>query len=99
MRWLRSCFLVPTLALIALVFLFPALTTALPQGPAIPLAAERQEVTPGLFSQLWSFLSALWSENGSGLEPNGGANPDALSEPEPNDADSGDNGSILDPNG
>jgi hypothetical protein len=42
-------------------------------------------------AQLWSFLSFLWSETGSILEPNGGAKPTAGS--------SGDTGSILEPNG
>ena len=91
MRRLRSRFLVPVLALIALVFLVPALATALPQGPVIPSVAERQEATPGLFSQLWSFLSALWSETGSILEPDGN--------PKPNAASSGDTGSGLEPDG
>ena len=42
-------------------------------------------------SQLWSFLSFLWSENGSILDPAGGPKPTAGS--------SGDTGSILEPNG
>ena len=42
-------------------------------------------------AQLWSFLSFLWSENGSILDPDGGPRPIAGS--------SGDNGSILDPDG
>lgn len=89
----------PALALIALVFLVPALATALPPDARILSAAERPDATPGFFSQLWGSLSVLWSENGSGLEPNGGANSGAPSEPEPNGADSGDNGSGLDPDG
>lgn len=36
------------------------------------------------FSALWTLLSALWSDTGSGLEPNGLT---------------GDTGSWLDPNG
>jgi hypothetical protein len=39
-------------------------------------------------SQLWSFLSFLWSETGSILDPDGGPKPTA-----------GDTGSILDPDG
>ena len=42
-------------------------------------------------SQLWSFLSFLWCETGSILEPDGGPAPTAGS--------SGDTGSGLEPNG
>jgi len=85
--------LVPALALIALVVLFPALTTAAPhQGEAVRAPAERHESAPSLFNQLRSLLSLLW-ENGSGLDPNGGK-PGA-----PNATTSGDNGSILEPDG
>lgn len=42
-------------------------------------------------SQLLSFLSFLWSETGSILDPNG--------RPDPAAGDSGDTGSGLDPNG
>ena len=77
--------------------------TVLPPAAALPLgapglsAAERPEAAPGLFSQLWSLFSDLWSENGPGLDPNGasGKNGPGL---EPNGAN-GDNGSILEPNG
>lgn len=81
----------PALALIALVFLVPALATALPPDARVLSAVERPEATPGLLSQLWGFLSALWAENGSILEPDGA--------PKPNTADSGDNGSGLEPDG
>jgi len=92
MTRLRSRLLVPTLALIALAFLFPALATALPQGEeAILSVAECQEGSPGRLSQLWSLLSSLWAETGSILEPNG--------EPKPTAGSSGDTGSILEPNG
>jgi hypothetical protein len=91
MTRLRLRLLVPTLALIALVFLFPALAKAMPSGEAGLSAAERQEATHGRLSQVWSFLSALWAETGSILEPNGGPKPAAGS--------SGDTGSILEPNG
>jgi hypothetical protein len=40
-------------------------------------------------SQLWSFLSFLWCETGSILEPDGG----------PTAGSSGDTGSGLEPNG
>lgn len=88
MTRLRSRFLIPALTLI---FLFPALAKALPNGEASPPAAERQEATLGRLSQLWSLLSAVWAETGSILEPNGGPKPTAGS--------SGDTGSILEPNG
>ena len=84
--------LVPALALIAFVVLFPALTTAaLHQGEAVRAPAERHESAPSLFNQLRSLFALLW-ENGSGLEPNGG-------KPGASTTTSGDNGSILEPNG
>ena len=43
------------------------------------------------FSQLFNFLFFLWAEIGSVLDPDG--------RPKPSAGDSGDNGSILDPNG
>jgi len=91
MSRLRSRLLVPALALVALALLIPAPATALPQGEAVHSAVERREAIPGGFSQLWSLLSALWADTGSGLEPDGGPGPAAAS--------SGDNGSILDPDG
>jgi len=85
--------LVAVLALIALVVLFPALTTAAPhQGEAARAPTERHASAPSLFAQLRSLLALLW-ENGSGLDPNGGK-PGA-----PNATTSGDNGSGLEPNG
>ena len=88
--------LVPVLALLAVLVLSPALATA--QSPGQPiLSAERPETTPGLFSQLWSLLSALWSENGSLLDPDGASATGSGTEPDA--ATTGDNGSILDPNG
>ena len=42
-------------------------------------------------SQLFSSLFFLWAEIGSVLDPDGGAKPNA--------GDSGDTGSILEPNG
>jgi len=87
---------VPTLALIALATLlaaFPSRTTAAPrQSEALRAPAEHHQAAPNLFAHLRSLLSLLW-EDGSGLEPNG-AKPGT-----PNATTSGDNGSILDPNG
>lgn len=88
---LRSRLLVPALALIALIYLCPAVATALPQGEAGPLVAERQEATPGRLAYLWSFLSALWRE------PKGAPSPGLPTEPDA--AGSGDNGSGLEPDG
>ena len=78
------------LTFILLVFLFlpPALS-----------ATESPGATPGLLSQLWSLFSALFSDTGSGLEPNGAsAVPPSGSGTEPS-ASTGDTGSILEPNG
>ncbi len=78
-----------TLALLALVLLGPTHAKALPQGHTIHSAPEHHQSAQGLFAQFWSFLSAIWGENGSGLDPNSAS---AGSEP-------GENGSLLDPNG
>ncbi|HEX3531515.1 MAG TPA: hypothetical protein VH988_31020 [Thermoanaerobaculia bacterium] len=85
--------IVPVFALIALVFLFPALATAAPrQGETSRPPAARHEAVPSLFVQLRSLLAVLW-QTGSGLEPNGGKPG------EPNATTSGDNGSGLEPDG
>jgi len=87
----------PALALIALVLLLPALATAQPQREAVRSPAEHTATAaPSLFAEIRSLLSILWAENGSGLEPNGGATSGAS---EPNAATTGDNGSGLEPNG
>lgn len=91
MTRLRPRLLVPALALIALAFLFPALSMALPHGEAAPRARERAEAALGPLHQLWSLFSVLWAESGSILEPDG--------QPKPNAAGSGDSGSILEPDG
>ena len=70
--------------LLGLAILPPAQATAFQQALPLLSAAEHLHATPGFFSQFWNFLSVLWSENGSGLDPNGAT---------------GDNGSILEPNG
>jgi hypothetical protein len=86
--------LVLTLALVALLALSPAAATALPQREA-PISAA--EIIPDLFSEFWGLLSALWSDTGAGLDPNGatsdtgpGLDPDGVT---------GDTGPWLDPNG
>jgi hypothetical protein len=97
----RSRLLVPALALVAFGFLVPALARALPVGNATLSVAERhearQETAPDHLSQLWSLLSALWAENGSILDPNGGTSSGTGTEP--GTGSSSDNGSGLEPNG
>ena len=79
------------LALLALIFLASPHAKALPQGHPIHAAVEYPRASPGLLSQLWSFLSTIWGETGSGLDPNGADSPNAAS--------SGDTGSVLEPDG
>lgn len=87
--------LVLTLALIVLLAFSPTIAIALPKGDAPrPVAG----VSPGLFAGFWNFLSALWSDTGPGLDPNGGTTAIGFGA-EPDAASTGDNGSILDPNG
>ena len=83
-----------TLVLLALILLAPTHAKALPQGHTIHLAAEHPQAAPGLFAQLWSYLAALWGQNGSGLEPNGASASSGSDVDGP-----GENGSGLDPNG
>lgn len=67
--------------------------------PSALSATERPDATPGLFSQLWSLFSTLFSNTGSGLDPNGvNAGPSSGPGTEPS-ASTGDTGSILEPNG
>ena len=88
--------LILTTTLIALLFLSPSFAAALPLEQPGLSAAEHSDATPGLFSKLWGFLSAVWT-NGSILEPDGsGASSGSGSEP---NAATGDTGSILDPDG
>jgi hypothetical protein len=84
------------LALIVLAFLAPAIAAAQPLREAVRSPAERSSAAPRLFTEIRSFLSILWAETGSILDPNG-ANSGGSSEP--NAATTGDTGSILDPNG
>jgi hypothetical protein len=95
----RSRLLIPALALITLGFLFPALARALPVGDAALSVAERHEAAPGRLFQLWSLLSALWSENGSILEPNGAHAGSTLGSGTAPNASTGDTGAGLEPNG
>jgi len=82
----------PVLALIALVFLLPALATAAPHySEAVLAPAERHDASPSLLTQLQGLLSFLW-KNGSGLDPDGRPGPGPATT-------TGDTGSGLDPNG
>jgi hypothetical protein len=88
-----SRLLLPAVALVALIFLSPSLSTAFPEDMALR-SAEHSDATPGLFAKLWGLLSAVWT-TGSGLEPDG-ANAGGT---DPNAAGSDDTGSGLDPDG
>lgn len=88
-------------ALFGLLFLVPALATARPDHQqAVHSAAECRKAAPSLLSKVQGFLSVLWAENGSILDPNGGGtNTSSSNGSGERPASSGDNGSILDPNG
>ena len=89
-------------ALLALVLLLlPGQAAAgLDHQDSVTSAAERREPAPRLLFKLRDFLSALWAENGSILDPNGGGTGTSSgSSPGDKPTNSGDNGSILDPDG
>jgi hypothetical protein len=88
-------------ALLGLLFLVPALATAGPDHKdAVRSTAEDRKGTPSLLSRLQEFLSVLWAENGSILDPDGaGPGTSSRNGTGENPASSGDNGSILDPDG
>lgn len=84
-------------ALLGLLFLVPTLAIARPGHQRSVPSTEGQKVAPGLLQE---FLSVLWAEQGSILDPNGadsgtGSGDGTGEKP----ASSGDNGSILDPDG
>jgi hypothetical protein len=87
-------------ALLALVLLLlPSQANAgLDHQDSVTSTAERRAPAPGLLLKLRDFLSALWAENGSILDPNGGGTG-TISGVGDKPANSGDNGSILDPDG
>ena len=83
----------PALALLALVFLLPALAIAQPHPrEAVSVAAARYDAGPRFLAQLRSLLSLLW-KNGSGLDPDGRPGPNSPA------TTAGDTGSGLDPDG
>jgi hypothetical protein len=86
-----------TPALIAALFLAPTLATARPINKDAALSAPKRLVgSSSVLSKIGALLSALWAENGSGLDPNG---TDAGTNSTPGTKPAGDNGSGLDPNG
>lgn len=90
----------PALLVLALLLLPGQATAGLDRQHSVIPAAERREPAPSLLFKLRDFLSALWAKNGSILDPNGGGtgtSSGGSSGDKP--ANSGDNGSILDPDG
>ncbi len=80
--------------LLLLLTLAPALSWAGPRGPE-----PREEAVMGrLLPKLWSFVKALWEENGSSLDPNGQPRPNEGSSLDPSGS-TADEGSDLDPSG
>lgn len=75
---------------IAVAFLLAVFLVA-PWAAAEP-RDDRGAASPHLFAQLWSWLSALWSDEGCMLDPNGRCG----GAPAPTDLDAG---CIIDPNG
>lgn len=81
----------PLAVLLLLLTLAPALSWAGPRGPE-----PRGKTAMGRFlPALWTFVKALWEEEGSSLDPSGEPRPGAGSDLDP----SGDSGSSLDPDG
>jgi hypothetical protein len=81
-------------ALLLLLTLAPALSWAGQRGPE-----PRDEAVKGRFlPTLWSFVKALWEENGSSLDPRGQPRPNEGSSLDPSGS-TGDEGSDLDPSG
>ena len=89
---------VPALALSALLFISPSSATALPLGQAGLSVAKRAEASPGLFSQLWGLLSAVWA-TGPNFEPDGANTGLSSGSGTETNAGTGDTGSGLDPDG
>ena len=80
--------------LLLLLTLAPALSWAGPRR-----TEPREEAVLGRFlPTLWTFVKALWEEEGSSLDPSGEPRPGAGSDLDPSGS-RGDTGSDLDPNG
>jgi hypothetical protein len=80
--------------LLLLLTLAPALSWAGPRRPE-----PRDEAVKGRFlPTLWSFVKALWEENGGSLDPDGQPRPNEGGSLDPSGS-RGDTGSDLDPDG
>ena len=80
--------------LLLLLTLAPALSWAAPRR-----SEPREEAVRGRFlPTLWTFVKALWEEEGSSLDPSGQPRPNNGSSLDPNGG-TADNGSDLDPSG
>lgn len=72
--------------------------------PALSWAGQRRmefwdpSIRGGLLSTLWSFVTSLWEEEGSSLDPSGQPRPGEGGSLDPNGS-STDEGSDLDPSG
>ena len=88
----------PALLVLVLLLLPGQATAGLDHQDSVTSAPERREPTPSLLFKLRDFLSALWADNGSILDPDGGGTGTSSgSSPGDKSANSGDKGSILDP--
>lgn len=82
-----------TALLLLLLTLMPALSWA---GPR---TEPRDETGKGrLLTTLWSFVKAVWEQEGSSLDPDGQPRPNEGSDLDPN-GNTADEGSDLDPDG
>ena len=80
--------------LLLLLTLAPALSWAGQRSPE-----SRDEAVQGRFlPTLWSFVKALWEENGGSLDPDGQPRPNEGSDLDPSGSRT-DTGSDLDPDG
>ena len=79
-------------ALVLTALLSPGLAQAFPffQDPS-------RSADPGFFERVWSLLTAVWSQNGGELDPNGTTSENG-GQLDP-DGVTVDNGGQLDPNG
>jgi len=80
-----------TLCIIAVFALFAAPASLQAGVGAGDRADSGGAALSRVFSQVWGFLSGLWSKNGCWIDPSGHCIPETTAP--------GDNGCILDPNG
>jgi hypothetical protein len=67
--------------------------------PGVRETAGVAQAVRAILPELWSSLRSLFLEEGSSLDPSGGATTDAGSSLDPNGGATTDAGSSLDPNG